>query len=171
MAWTTPYWRQLSPGQNEPLTAVPCPPTYSCPYLPKESDFNSCHWLHNSCYRVGQADQDLCLFSSGGLSWQALIYMTMLTELKFLRILAPVEFYAHLYKSYLQYPQILMSWLDYFAIARYGNLDISCTTCTCYILSFTMPKAKDLQLKSKIWFCLKHSWEKGSSELCSCLYK
>lgn len=121
--------------------------------------------------RVGQADQDLCLFSSGGLSWQALIYMTMLTELKFLRILAPVEFHAHLYKSYLQYPQILMSWLDYFAIARYGNLDISCTTCTCYILSFTVPKAKDLQLKSKIWFCLKHSWEKGSSELCSCLYK
>lgn len=84
--------------------------------------------------------------------------MTMLTESKFLRILAPVEVHGHLlYKSYPQYPQILMSWLDYFAIARYANLDIICTIWTCYILSFTLPKSNNLQLKSKIWFCLKHS--------------
>lgn len=63
----------------------------------------------------------------------------------------------------------VMAWLFYKCqICRFGY-----QLYYLYLLYFILRTAKGqwfaAEYESKIWFCLKHGWEEGSNELCSCL--
>lgn len=68
---------------------------------------------------------------------------------------------------------IFLPWHVYFPGASYADLDTSGTIWFWCILSSILPKANDLQLGMKIKF--DSAWNmalrKGSTELCTCLYK
>lgn len=73
MAWISLCWRKSSSFQDVQLPVSSVLDSWQSPHLPKKSHFSPCNWLYNSHYRVGLINQDLCMFSSGGLTWQALI--------------------------------------------------------------------------------------------------
>lgn len=93
-------------------------------------------------------------------------------QARILRALATVECDAcYLWKSCALYHQMLLSWLAYFAVARYADLETSCTICICCILSFALPKANDLNLSMKVKF--DSAWntaERKAAVSCALVY-